>query len=157
MKKNIGGVKWQAVPAKIDFGARLLSIWHIQVKYGWKRGGKPVLRVKLIPNVPSIWNYFNLFGENVWSCVSDYLCSFCNYTVLMPSANGTLQHNDLSVIKHETATLSTWLRNRHCSWNQVRNPNNWKRQIKNKLTKNVFTIYKHAHCCCPALSRLCSG
>lgn len=98
-EKKIGGVKWRAVPAKIDFGARLLSIWQSQVKYGWKRGGKPVLRVKLIPNDPSIWNNFNLFSENDCACVSDYLCSFCNYTALMAPANLTLQHSDLLVIK----------------------------------------------------------
>lgn len=31
--------------------------------------------------------------------MSDYLCSFCNYTALMAPANLTLQHNDLLVIK----------------------------------------------------------
>lgn len=30
-------------------------------------------------------------------------------------------------------------------------------QIKNKSTNNVFTMHKHAHGCCPAISRVCSG
>lgn len=189
MEKKIGGVKWRAVPAKIDFGARLLSIWHIQVKYGWKREGKPVLRVKLIPSVPSIWNNFNLFSENVSACVSDYLCSCCNYTAPMAPANLTLQHNDLLVIKtldrqafHVYANAADsatggildlndipdcpegtvedpgWLRLSLCTQIKSKKPKNWKGQIKNKLTKNVFTIHKQAHCCCcPAVSRLCSG
>lgn len=31
LKEN-GGVKWWAVPAKTDFSAWLLNIWHIQAK-----------------------------------------------------------------------------------------------------------------------------